>query len=134
MNEQVIRTTEVAGHVGERVMLRGWVHTVRRLGGVIFLVLRDGWGTVQAVSENEDDLAVLLSGEAGAESVVELGGQPRLDLAFVDHHRRRLRHRCDHLHLRRVDLHTAGGLRHRRHHTRQLDHTLRARLTAEQNG
>ncbi|MBI1299703.1 aspartate--tRNA(Asn) ligase [bacterium] len=74
MSEQLIRTTEVASHVGERVTLRGWVHTVRRLGGVIFLVLRDGWGTVQAVSENEDDLVVLLSGEAGAESVVELTG------------------------------------------------------------
>jgi nondiscriminating aspartyl-tRNA synthetase len=52
-----IRTLEAREHVGELVRLRGWLHNVRRLGGVNFIVLRDGWGTIQAVTESDADLA-----------------------------------------------------------------------------
>ena len=48
-----IRTTEVKAHVGERVHVAGWLHSLRQLGGVTFLVLRDGWGMIQAVTEVE---------------------------------------------------------------------------------
>ncbi|HDS30091.1 MAG TPA: aspartate--tRNA ligase [Firmicutes bacterium] len=34
-------------HAGQRVRLSGWVHHLRVMGGVIFLVLRDRWGIVQ---------------------------------------------------------------------------------------
>ncbi len=44
-----IYTTEVAAHIGERVRLAGWLHALRRLGGITFLILRDGRGTVQVV-------------------------------------------------------------------------------------
>ena len=54
---QDIRTVEARDHVGEVVRLHGWLHAVRRLGGVTFVVLRDGWGTIQAVTEDEQDLA-----------------------------------------------------------------------------
>ena len=47
-----IRTVEAHGHVGETVEVRGWLHNVRRLGGVTFVVVRDGWGTIQAVTED----------------------------------------------------------------------------------
>ena len=46
-----IRTPEVASHIGETVRVAGWLHALRRLGGVSFLVVRDGWGIVQAVGE-----------------------------------------------------------------------------------
>jgi aspartyl-tRNA synthetase len=36
-----------AEHAGQRVRLSGWVHHRRDMGGVIFLVLRDRWGTIQ---------------------------------------------------------------------------------------
>ena len=52
-----IRTPEVASHIGETVRVAGWLHSLRRLGGVSFLVVRDGWGVVQAVAEQEDELA-----------------------------------------------------------------------------
>ncbi|HRW47125.1 MAG TPA: hypothetical protein P5333_06365, partial [Caldilinea sp.] len=52
-----IRTVEVAAHVGERVELQGWLHAVRRLGGVTFVILRDGWGTAQAVVAEAGQLA-----------------------------------------------------------------------------
>ena len=69
-----IRTTEVQAHVGERVCVQGWLHAVRRLGGVNFLVLRDGWGTVQAVTEQEADLAPITQAELQTESLIALEG------------------------------------------------------------
>ena len=44
-----VRTTDLAQHVGEHVLLRGWLHRRRVLSQVTFLVLRDGWGTCQVV-------------------------------------------------------------------------------------
>ena len=69
-----IRTTEIAAHGGEYVRLHGWLHTVRKLGGVNFIVLRDGWGTIQAVTENEADLAPLTAAGLQPESVIALEG------------------------------------------------------------
>ena len=67
-----IRTVEASSHVGQRVRLTGWLHNVRRLGGVSFVVLRDGWGTLQAVTESESDLAPIA--DLNLESVIELVG------------------------------------------------------------
>ena len=68
-----IRTVEAREHVGERVEVRGWLHNVRRLGGETFVVVRDGWGTIQAVTEDEADLAPLAG--LALESVVALRGR-----------------------------------------------------------
>ncbi len=67
-----IRTVEAGSYVGQQVRLRGWLHNVRRLGGVSFVVLRDGWGTIQAVTESEADLNPI--SELSLESVIELTG------------------------------------------------------------
>lgn len=69
-----IRTTEICHYVGQRVRLQGWLHNFRRLGGVNFLILRDGWGTVQAVTETESVLAPITAGELARESVIALEG------------------------------------------------------------
>ena len=69
---KTIRTTEARAHIGERVVLRGWMQNLRRMGGITFLVLRDGYGTIQAVTEQESDLANVL--EVGLESVITLEG------------------------------------------------------------
>jgi len=67
-----IRTVEAKDHVGQAVTLRGWLHNVRRLGGVSFIVLRDGWGTLQAVTENDTDLSPLTDLALG--TVIEMDG------------------------------------------------------------
>jgi nondiscriminating aspartyl-tRNA synthetase len=67
-----IRTVEANNHIGEFVQLKGWLHNVRRLGGVNFIFLRDGWGTVQAVTEDEADLAPIADLALG--TVVRLDG------------------------------------------------------------
>ena len=68
-----IRTVEANEFIGQQVRLQGWLHNLRRLGGVNFIVLRDGWGTIQAVTENEADLAPLTDLALG--SVIRLTGQ-----------------------------------------------------------
>ena len=72
---ETIRTIEIGQYVGERVRLRGWVHNLRLLGGVNFLVLRDGWGTAQAVTQDEAALAPLTEAGLGQETVIVLTGR-----------------------------------------------------------
>ncbi len=67
-----IRTVEAAAYVGQPVRLTGWLHNLRQLGGVNFIVLRDGWGAIQAVTESEADLEPLVG--LGLESVIALTG------------------------------------------------------------
>ncbi len=69
-----IRTIEVSAHVGERVRIAGWLHSLRDMGGISFLVMRDGWGTIQAVAETEAELAPVLEGELSVESVLSIKG------------------------------------------------------------
>lgn len=69
---KMIRTIEAKEHVGQRVQLKGWLHNIRRMGGISFVVLRDGWGTIQAVTENEIDLASLA--DCGLETVIKMEG------------------------------------------------------------
>ncbi len=66
-----VLSNELPQHIGERVMIMGWLHNLRRLGRVNFLILRDRGGFVQAVIGTEK----LGSLEAlGTESVLEVSG------------------------------------------------------------
>ncbi len=47
-----IWTTELGQHAGEPVLLAGWLHRLRQLSGVNFLILRDGKGVAQIVVED----------------------------------------------------------------------------------
>ncbi|HEX2685968.1 MAG TPA: aspartate--tRNA(Asn) ligase [Kofleriaceae bacterium] len=80
-----IRSSELATHVGEQVAVAGWLQSIRRLGKVTFLVIRDGWGTIQAVVADEARLEPLAGAEL--ESVVELTGtvvgEPQVELHGV---------------------------------------------------
>jgi asparaginyl-tRNA synthetase len=49
-----VRISELRGHVGETVTLRGWVVTTRSSGKIAFLVLRDGTGSVQGVLSRKE--------------------------------------------------------------------------------
>ncbi|OGF53102.1 MAG: aspartate--tRNA(Asn) ligase [Candidatus Fraserbacteria bacterium RBG_16_55_9] len=44
---------EVKGHIGQRVLLKGWIHTLRPIGKLRFIVLRDRTGFVQAKLKGE---------------------------------------------------------------------------------
>lgn len=68
-----IRTIEASAFVGEQVRLVGWVHHLRQLGALNFLILRDGWGLIQAVTEQAADLAPLTG--LGAGTAIALQGR-----------------------------------------------------------
>ena len=67
-----IRTTELHKHIGERVMLKGWLHQWRDLGKIHFLVVRDGYGTAQAMTQDANLVAPLANLQN--ETVVEIDG------------------------------------------------------------
>ena len=77
-----VRSIEVAARVGQRVRVQGWLHAVRRHREFSFVVVRDGWGAVQAIAT---DLSALDGVQL--ESVVELEGavrdEPQLELHDV---------------------------------------------------
>lgn len=72
---QRIPTGEVGAHIGKRILVRGWLHSWREMGGVSFLVLRDAWGTLQAVAETEEELCPLREQQVGLESAISITGR-----------------------------------------------------------
>jgi nondiscriminating aspartyl-tRNA synthetase len=82
-----IYTSEVSSHIGQHVRLVGWLHALRRLGGINFLVLRDVRGAVQAVVDTTEALTMLegllpetvlaVEGEAVAEPQAPGGAEIR---------------------------------------------------------
>src|ERR1043166_4792640 len=68
-----------ASDAGSRVLLMGWVHRRRDLGGVIFIHLRDREGVAQAVFHTDSDPAVHGKAELlRSEYVVALEGVVKL--------------------------------------------------------
>ncbi|MDQ7794583.1 MAG: aspartate--tRNA(Asn) ligase [bacterium] len=76
---------EVPGRTGDRVLLKGWVHAIRPLGGIGFLVVRDRSGQAQVVLEGQDEFlralpeasAVVVRGVAAAEPRAPGGAEIR---------------------------------------------------------
>ncbi len=66
-------TTEINKEIGKEVTLSGWIHKLRKLGGISFVVLRDRAGLAQAVidgSKENDKLKDLTT-----ETVVRITGK-----------------------------------------------------------
>ncbi len=62
MFENRARSVELASSVGRRVLVCGWLHGLRKLRQTTFVVLRDGWGTVQVVVDNASPVRGELAG------------------------------------------------------------------------
>lgn len=72
----VIQVEKIAGHVGERVTVQGWLYRGTRKGKLQFLQVRDGTGIVQAVAykpEMDEELFEALK-RAGQESSLVVTG------------------------------------------------------------
>jgi nondiscriminating aspartyl-tRNA synthetase len=57
MNDTTV--AELKEHIGKTAEVRGWLHKRRDLGGMVFVVLRDRTGIVQAVVKDEKESAKL---------------------------------------------------------------------------
>ena len=56
MNRVLVR--DAGKHVGSEVRLEGWIHRIRELGGISFVILRDRSGSAQLVFEGAVDFSV----------------------------------------------------------------------------
>jgi len=76
-----IRICEMAGFVGERVRLKGWLYHARAGGRVHFLILRDGTGLTQCIYEKSEDNAETFKEikQLGQESSLMVTGEVRQD-------------------------------------------------------
>ncbi len=64
-SEERILSSELSKHIGEKVLIRGWLHKVRELGGLTFVLLRDRHGLTQILiqkTEEKDKLRGLQTG------------------------------------------------------------------------
>ena len=68
---QRILSSQLGSHSGQEVRLQGWLHNLRQLGAVNFLLLRDRDGIAQAVLSNEEATALH---EYPVESIIEMTG------------------------------------------------------------
>jgi len=70
------RTYAADAEPGERATVAGWVHELRDLGGIAFLIVRDTTGRIQVTFEKEamDDDPVERGTEVSRESVVSVTG------------------------------------------------------------
>ncbi len=64
-------------NVGEEVKLAGWIDTIRDLGGVLFLDLRDQYGITQIVVSSQEN-AIDFAARIPVESTVCVSGKVRL--------------------------------------------------------
>jgi nondiscriminating aspartyl-tRNA synthetase len=51
-----IISSDLVHHIDESVMMRGWLHKVRRMGGMAFIVVRDRGGLVQMVVDKKEEI------------------------------------------------------------------------------
>ncbi len=81
MKENVYRTYKCSEirekNVGEEIKLAGWVDTIRDLGGVLFIDLRDQYGITQVVVSG-DEQKVDFAAKIPVESTITVSGKVRL--------------------------------------------------------
>ena len=63
--------------VGKKVQLSGWIQTIRDMGGIVFLDLRDQYGITQVVASNNASLVDMVS-RIPVESTISVSGTIKL--------------------------------------------------------
>lgn len=70
---QRILSKDISSYIGESIVLFGWIHRIRKIGGIAFVILRDRAGLVQTVFETKETLKELRN--LKEESVVSISGK-----------------------------------------------------------
>ena len=69
-----IHTSQTNSHVGEQVKIAGFIHTIRKQGSIIFLLIRDVSGILQVVITKQNEKTFEIAKDLSPESVVEITG------------------------------------------------------------
>lgn len=65
MKSERILSNQLIEHIGERVLVQGWLHTTRELGKLVFLILRERTGLIQVVIDDKDSMNLLKNMQPG---------------------------------------------------------------------
>lgn len=65
-------SSEISKHIGKKVLIKGWLHKKRLLGGLTFINVRDRRGLVQVLIEDKEEVEKLRGMQTG--TVLELEG------------------------------------------------------------
>jgi len=68
-----ILASEVKKHIGKEILIQGWLHKKRLLGGLTFINVRDRQGLVQVLVQDKDEVEKLRGLQIG--TVLEIAGQ-----------------------------------------------------------
>ena len=68
-----VLSSDVAKHAGKEIMVQGWLHKKRLIGGINFILVRDRRGAVQVVLQDEKETKKLQGLQVG--SVLEVAGK-----------------------------------------------------------
>lgn len=63
---------DIAGQIGKKVLIKGWLHKKRLLGGLTFINVRDRGGLVQILIENKEETEKLRGMQIG--TILEITG------------------------------------------------------------
>ncbi len=77
MNVRRILSRDVKSYIGEEILMQGWLHKKRLLGGLTFILLRDRAGVTQIAIEDKSELAKLDRLQTG--TVLEVVGAVKED-------------------------------------------------------
>ncbi|HEV2412940.1 MAG TPA: aspartate--tRNA(Asn) ligase [Candidatus Saccharimonadales bacterium] len=66
-----VLTRDIADHVGQKVILKGWLHKKRLLGGMTFIVVRDRSGLAQVLLTSKEEVEKLREHQIGTVLVIE---------------------------------------------------------------
>lgn len=69
---QRIIASELTQHIGEEVLIRGWLNNIRKLGKINFLIVRDRGGFSQVVIEESEELDKVKNLQPG--SILKIAG------------------------------------------------------------
>lgn len=82
-----ILSSQLKKHIGKKVMISGWLHKLREMGGLSFLVLRDRHGLIQIFIDNKEEVEKLKGMQIG--TVLKIEGEvkeePRTALGVEIH-------------------------------------------------
>lgn len=70
--ENRILAVDAVAHIGDKIMVAGWLHKKRQLGGLNFLLIRDRSGLIQVLVEEKKELEKLRGLQTG--TVLKLSG------------------------------------------------------------
>src|SRR5438309_8443130 len=68
-----ILSKELKEHIGQQVLIQGWLHKKRLLGGLTFINVRDRGGLTQVVIQDKDEVEKLRGMQIG--TVLRVSGK-----------------------------------------------------------